>query len=66
VIDIVPTRHIYTNVTKELATAYYHWFFLIQSEPLPETLYGSNPDFILRRLFGGLGLEAMPAEVYSD
>ena len=30
VIDIVPTHKVYHNVTKELATAYYHWFFLIR------------------------------------
>jgi haloacetate dehalogenase len=27
VLDIVPTRHVYETVGKDLATAYYHWFF---------------------------------------
>jgi haloacetate dehalogenase len=67
VLDIVPTYDIYSNVTKELATAYYHWFFLIQSAPLPERLYGSNADFILRdRHFRSLIPHAMPEEVYQE
>ena len=27
VLDIIPTHYIYTHVTREVATAYYHWFF---------------------------------------
>ncbi len=42
VLDIVPTYKLYTNVTKEFATAYYHWFFLIQPAPFPETLIGNS------------------------
>jgi hypothetical protein len=30
VLDIVPTSHFYQHVTQESATAYYHWFFLLQ------------------------------------
>jgi haloacetate dehalogenase len=30
VLDIIPTSHFYQNVTQESATAYYHWFFLLQ------------------------------------
>ena len=30
VLDIVPTRHVYSTVDRDLATAYYHWFFYIQ------------------------------------
>src|SRR6266851_8638697 len=35
VLDIVPTRTVFKSVNKELATAYYHWFFLIQPAPFP-------------------------------
>jgi haloacetate dehalogenase len=51
VIDIVPTYRLFHSVTKEFATAYYHWFFLIQPAPFPETLLGNNLDFWLDRLF---------------
>jgi haloacetate dehalogenase len=55
VLDIVPTRHVYATVGKELATAYYHWFFFIQPYDLPETLIGANPGYYLRRKLGGWG-----------
>ncbi len=48
VLDIVPTYKLYTNVTKELATAYYHWFLLIQPAPLPEMLLGNSAEAYLR------------------
>jgi haloacetate dehalogenase len=48
VLDISPTRTMYERTTMEFATLYYHWFFLIQPEPLPETLIGADPVFYLR------------------
>jgi haloacetate dehalogenase len=30
VLDIIPTSHFYQHITQESATAYYHWFFLLQ------------------------------------
>jgi haloacetate dehalogenase len=48
VMDIIPTYRMYANTDKDFATFYYHWFFLIQPSPLPETLIGSNPEFFLR------------------
>ena len=47
VLDIVPTRTIYRMTNQGFATAYYHWFFLIQAYDMPERLIGSNPDFYL-------------------
>ena len=37
-----------------LATGYYHWFFLIQPEPLPERLIGADPLFYLHRKLGAV------------
>jgi haloacetate dehalogenase len=48
VLDIVPTHHIFATVDKQMATAYYHWFFLIQGGDLPETLIGHDPAYYLR------------------
>jgi haloacetate dehalogenase len=53
VLDIVPTLEVYSTVTKALATAYYHWFFLIQPAPLPETLIGGKEEFLLRAVLRG-------------
>ncbi len=55
VLDIVPTRHVYSTVSKDLATDYYHWFFFIQPYDLPETLIGADPGYYLRKKLGGWG-----------
>ncbi len=49
VLDIVPTHYLYNHVTKEFATAYYHWFFFLQPAPFPETLLGNSWDFYFGR-----------------
>lgn len=46
-LDIAPTQHMYAQTEKQFASAYYHWFFLIQPAPFPETLIGHDPDFYL-------------------
>jgi len=56
VLDIVPTLKMYDSTDQAFATAYYHWFFLIQKPPLPEQLLaGRVPDYILGRLGRGKG-----------
>lgn len=55
VLDISPTRTMYEATNKELATLYYHWFFLIQPAPVPETLIANNAAFLLRTTFGNWG-----------
>jgi haloacetate dehalogenase len=47
VLDIAPTRTIYQMTNQGFATAYYHWFFLIQAYDMPERLIGSDPDYYL-------------------
>ena len=68
VLDIVPTREIFTTVDKDLATAYYHWFFLIQPYDLPEKLIGCDPIYYLRKKLGGWGtdLEAFVPEALAE
>lgn len=46
-LDIAPTYQMYTTTDQQFASAYYHWFFLIQPFPFPETLINNNPDFFL-------------------
>ena len=48
VLDIVPTRTLFASSDQAFATAYYHWFFLIQPDGLPETLIGHDPEWFLR------------------
>jgi len=68
VLDIVPTRTLFKATDQFLATAYYHWFFLIQAEPYPETLIGYDPEFyldFLTRRWAGAG-EAFTNEAFGE
>ena len=42
VLDIVPTATVFATTDQALATAYYHWFFLIQPDGLPERMIGAD------------------------
>src|SRR5256886_9376091 len=68
VLDIVPTRKMYTSVSREFAKAYYHWFFLLRPEPIPETLIGANPDFYIESHMGTrhAGLKAFAPEALAE
>lgn len=48
VMDIVPTHHLFTTTDQVFATAYYHWFFLIQPDGLPEHMIGQDPGWYLQ------------------
>ena len=51
-LDIAPTLAMYENTTQAFATAYWHWFFLIQPPPLPEALIESDPARYVRSVMG--------------
>jgi haloacetate dehalogenase len=55
VFDISPTRIMYGRTDQAFATAYYHWFFLIQPFDLPERMIGADPVWFLHRKLGGWG-----------
>ena len=61
VLDIVPTHRLYHDSTREFATAYFWWFFLIQPAPLPETLIGNSVEFWLSEKLG----KAQPGAITS-
>ena len=50
VIDVVPALRVYESLTKEMAVAYWHWFFMRLPEPIPETILGNNVDFFFKKL----------------
>lgn len=54
VLDIVPTRHLFETADRSVALAYYHWYFLAQPAPYPETLIGADPSYFLLHKLGGL------------
>jgi haloacetate dehalogenase len=60
VLDIVPTRTIFRATNKQIATEYYHWFFLIQPYDLPEHMIGSDPVYYLHKKFGAWSGRSKP------
>ena len=53
--DIIPTQHLVTHLTREVANAYYHWTFLAQPSPFPERLISADPDYYFERCLLGFG-----------
>jgi len=47
VLDIVPTWEMWAGMDAARAMQVYHWMFLAQPEPLPETLISGAPDFYI-------------------
>jgi haloacetate dehalogenase len=69
-LDIVPTRHVFTHVDRAMAQAYDHWFFLSQDPDLPEHLIGADPGYYLRRKLaqwaGAAGIDAFAPEALEE
>jgi haloacetate dehalogenase len=68
VLDIAPTYTVFRDTDKAMATAYYHWFFLIQPYDFPERLIGNDPEYYLRRTLGRWGRDetAFPPEAMAE
>jgi len=52
-LDIVPTKTVFDSTNMQIASAYYHWFFMLRPSPFPETMIGANPEAWLRFHMGG-------------
>ena len=68
VLDIIPTAAMYEASDKAFASSYYHWFFLIQPAPFPETLIGYDPEFFLKHKIGHWGRtkDAITDQAFSE
>ncbi|GAA1023844.1 fluoroacetate dehalogenase [Acrocarpospora pleiomorpha] len=60
VLDIVPTLHMFENVDREMASSYFHWFFLSQGSGLPERMILADHRAWLRSRFAGRHAGAWP------
>ncbi|MEL7091188.1 MAG: alpha/beta hydrolase [Pseudomonadota bacterium] len=58
VLDIVPTQYLLEHFDHRVARAYYHWTFLAQPAPIPETLIAHDPDSYFEGILLGLGNSA--------
>ena len=64
VMDIAPTHLVLTELTYEVARAYYHWFFLAQPSPFPERLIGRDPDYYYECCL--MEWDRQPLEAYNQ
>jgi len=61
VLDILPTYDYWNRMDRAFALRIYHWAFLAQPHPLPETLIAANPDAYYTHTLGSwtkAGVEA--------
>lgn len=67
-LDIAPTLGMYEHTTDAFARAYWHWFFLIQPPPLPESLIDADPVRYMRSLMGKrhAGLDAFTPAALAE
>ncbi|MGO1510267.1 MAG: alpha/beta fold hydrolase [Actinomycetaceae bacterium] len=67
-LDVAPTLDMYEATDRAFASAYWHWFFLIQPAPMPEALAGANPRAYVEGVMGArhAGLAPFPAEVLDQ
>ena len=68
VLDISPTLAMYEQTTMQFASSYWHWFFLIQKAPIPETMIGANTEFFMKQFMGGrhAGLSIFASECWQE
>lgn len=59
-LDVLPTADMWSNLNKDRAIGAFHWMFLAQPNPKPETLIGLDSDFFLEWL-----LKSWAAEGFS-
>ena len=51
-LDIAPTLAMYRGTNEAFARSYWHWFFLIRPQPLPEMLIQADPAQYLKSVMG--------------
>jgi haloacetate dehalogenase len=64
--DICPTLYMYKTADRQFASAYFHWFFLIQPAPFPETLIGNNVDALLKFFMGPVMPKFIEPDAYAE
>ena len=69
VMDIVPTYAMFMDTNRQVAGAYWHWYFLAQPEPFPERMIGNDPDFFYETCLVGWGkatIDDFDADMLAD
>ena len=70
VLDIVPTAEVWARADARFALGYWHWGFLAQPPPLPESMIAADPSGFFEHHVRQMGLGGVPgrypAEVLDD
>ena len=66
ILDIVPTYKVLHSVNNDLATANFHWWFLIQKSPMPETLIANSAEVWLRSRFERIPPGILSQEAFAE
>jgi haloacetate dehalogenase len=67
VLDIIPTGEVWARADRNFALGYWHWAFLAQPYPVPETLIAPDPEFFMfEAQFRGQAPKYWDAEAYAD
>lgn len=69
-LDIISTYDTYAKTDRAFATKYWHWFYYIQPDGLPEKTLSADPDFFIRfnltRKIGPAGRKNFPEDVLAE
>lgn len=68
-LDICPTLAMFEATDFEFASAYFHWFFLIQKSPMPESMILGNSRGVAEMFMGGRqgdGLKIFQKECFEE
>ncbi len=68
-IDILPNYHIWNNTSRQWAQSSWHWVFMAQPSPFPETMMGAGPArwFMEKKLSKpGLGLGFFDPRAFDE
>ena len=57
--DIVPTDVMFLQTSRQVAHAYWHWYFLAQPAPFPERVIAADPDFFYETCLVGWGASCL-------
>src|ERR1700676_2741866 len=66
ILDIIPTYKFFHSVTNELATINFHWWFLIQQYPLPETLLRNSAEAWLKSRLDRMPVSALSKDAFAE
>ncbi len=67
-LDTVPVDTAFENVDADMATAWFHWFFMRRPAPFPETMIAGNVEAYMRHLMGSWSVveDAFTGEAWAE